>query len=387
MAGHAKAIMLTQNLQDSVGKLLLYVAKITRQYGDIVMEIFYKATSGLITVLREMLLSFVKSIGMTLGTLMASALLFSGSVILTLKTPYSDVGLDDFFEVIISEVKQSHVIAGIRPKILGSQLEPTKSEQEVENLAEVKSSNETDREVRVVAKNDVRTDGKHFDSRQLPNNSGSTVPATDARSHIQSSQPKLAEMVAASEVDRLSTFGQPSINDDFADMHSRLVSTAAYERKDWRHWIDEDLNCLSTRDEVLKAESVVKAKISRCRVVGGEWHDPYTSNVIVNPGELDIDHMVPLKEAHLSGGASWSLEKKERYANDLKLSSTLIAVSSGANRSKGAQDPAQWMPDNADYHCEYIRAWKEVKDKWGLRMDPKETKKVEEITQKCTGDS
>jgi hypothetical protein len=31
-----------------------------------------------------------------------------------------------------------------------------------------------------------------------------------------------------------------------------------------------------------------------------------------------------------------------------------LAVSRSANRSKGAKDPAQWMPQNVAFHCEYI---------------------------------
>jgi hypothetical protein len=31
-------------------------------------------------------------------------------------------------------------------------------------------------------------------------------------------------------------------------------------------------------------------------------------------------------------------------------------VSASANRSKGARDPAVWLPPNQEFHCEYVRA-------------------------------
>ncbi len=50
--------------------------------------------------------------------------------------------------------------------------------------------------------------------------------------------------------------------------------------------------------------------------------------------------MVPLKEAHQSGAANWSRERKKAYANDLDDPDTLIAVDRRLNRQKGAKDPA-----------------------------------------------
>tara|TARA_B100000427_G_scaffold250136_1_gene213362 strand:- start:1613 stop:1741 length:129 start_codon:yes stop_codon:yes gene_type:complete len=35
--------------------------------------------------------------------------------------------------------------------------------------------------------------------------------------------------------------------------------------------------------------------------------------------------------------------------------------------SKEAKDPAQWMPKNKAYHCEYIKKWVAVKKKIGVR--------------------
>jgi len=69
-----------------------------------------------------------------------------------------------------------------------------------------------------------------------------------------------------------------------------------YNRSDYHHWIDADNDCQSTRNEVLKAESVIPVSFktnSKCKVASGKWIDPYTGRTFNNPGQLDIDHVVP----------------------------------------------------------------------------------------------
>ena len=116
-----------------------------------------------------------------------------------------------------------------------------------------------------------------------------------------------------------------------------------YERKSYRHWIDEDRDCQNARHEVLIAESsstVVFKTEKGCRVVSGSWNDPYSGKTITDASKLDIDHLVPLKEVHESGGHAWDVYRKRDYANDLSDPNTLIAVDRGLNRQKGSGDPA-----------------------------------------------
>ena len=88
-----------------------------------------------------------------------------------------------------------------------------------------------------------------------------------------------------------------------------------YNRKDWGNWIDEDRNGLNTRHEVLAEESLIKPVISNNKVIKGKWFDKYTGKYFTNPSDLDIDHLVPLKNAHISGASNWSKKKKNRYYN------------------------------------------------------------------------
>jgi hypothetical protein len=163
------------------------------------------------------------------------------------------------------------------------------------------------------------------------------------------------------------------------------AAAVPYSRDLYGGWIDADGDCQDTRQEVLIAESVVPVQLDAagCRVVSGRWMDPYTGREITNPRELDIDHLVPLAEAHRSGGDAWTPERRRAYANHLAHAEHLIAVTAGANRSKGDKDPASWLPANAAYRCEYVRDWVLVKLRWGLRADDAELAAIDGVLRAC----
>ena len=102
-----------------------------------------------------------------------------------------------------------------------------------------------------------------------------------------------------------------------------------YDRAEWRHWIDEDSDCQDTRQEVLIEESRIEITFTSdgiCRVSQGQWFGAYTGTTVTEPGELDIDHFVPMANAHRSGGWAWTSEQKKAFANSLDDPDHLIAV-------------------------------------------------------------
>ena len=159
-----------------------------------------------------------------------------------------------------------------------------------------------------------------------------------------------------------------------------------YSRSQWNHWIDEDGDCQDARQEALISESLVEVTFEserKCRVSTGRWHGAFTGIYVEAPGDLDIDHLVPLKNAHDSGGWAWSLDRKQEYANYLVDQDHLIAVTKGANRSKGAKGPEEWRPLDEGYWCQYATDWTEVKMEWGLTMTQRETEAVIEMLDTC----
>ena len=159
-----------------------------------------------------------------------------------------------------------------------------------------------------------------------------------------------------------------------------------YDRGDWRHWIDADGDCQDTRQETLIAESSVPVTFKNgdsCRVASGRWTDPYTGEVVDDPGKLDIDHVVPLANAHVSGGHSWSAERKEAYANSLAYRGHLEATTALANKKKGSKTPAEWQPPDRTYWCQYATDWAVIKREWRLTATDKEADALCKMLTTC----
>lgn len=148
--------------------------------------------------------------------------------------------------------------------------------------------------------------------------------------------------------------------------------TSGYDRDLFRHWVDADGDGCHAREETLIAESVGSVSVSGDCDISGTWFSAFDGETTTNPSNFDVDHLVPLKEAWDSGANRWDSDTRERFANDLGSPHSLIAVSRGSNRSKGAKDPAEWMPPRQSYTCEYIFTWTLVKIRWSLTADQAE---------------
>ena len=105
--------------------------------------------------------------------------------------------------------------------------------------------------------------------------------------------------------------------------------------------------------------------------------------IFTEASDVDIDHLVPLKNAHLSGGWQWDDDRREDYANSMATDYHLIAVEKYANRAKGARGPEEWQPPDNSYHCEYAYSWIAVKSEWGLTATAAEWAALEEMLTRC----
>lgn len=161
-----------------------------------------------------------------------------------------------------------------------------------------------------------------------------------------------------------------------------------YDRDLFRHWSDADGDGCNTRYEVLIEESLTPVTVaSGCKLSGGTWVSAFDLKETIDPSTFDVDHLVPLKEAWDSGAWAWDAATRQAFANDLDYGMSLIAVSASSNRSKSDRDPADWMPPNNGYWCEYITAWVQVKTRWSLSVDLAEKSKIEEVAKDCSGET
>ncbi|HOT79742.1 MAG TPA: HNH endonuclease family protein [Microthrixaceae bacterium] len=162
--------------------------------------------------------------------------------------------------------------------------------------------------------------------------------------------------------------------------------TAGYTRESFKHWSDLDNDCFDARQQVLRDESTSQAQVdvgSYCTVVAGDWVSIYDGKEFTDPGELDVDHFVPLSEAWKSGANTWDAGRREAYANDVTDPGHLVAVSATSNRSKGDKDPARWLPPVQETRCWYVENWVSVKTRWGLSVDAAEKSAIARTLEAC----
>src|SRR5246127_1884010 len=135
-------------------------------------------------------------------------------------------------------------------------------------------------------------------------------------------------------------------------------------------------NGCDTRDDILDRDLVDKTYVSikRCpdAVATGTLHDPYTNTTIIfqrgaKVGEaVQIDHIVPLAYAWDMGAYNWPFPERLRFAND---PANLLAVEGQANQDKGDSPPAQWMPPNTAFACQYAMQFIAVLRGYQLPVD------------------
>ncbi|MCX6534949.1 MAG: HNH endonuclease family protein [Actinobacteria bacterium] len=154
-----------------------------------------------------------------------------------------------------------------------------------------------------------------------------------------------------------------------------------YKRSLFIHWADLNGDGCDTREEILKRDSTSKPQVDpyRCYVVAGDWVSPYDGARLSDRGDVDIDHVVALKEAWDSGAWAWSESQRKAYANDMTDRRTLIAVTDRVNVSKSDKDPSNWMPPLRSYWCTYLGDWISVKARWGLSMDQSEFGRISNL--------
>lgn len=189
-------------------------------------------------------------------------------------------------------------------------------------------------------------------------------------------------LVAVPDAAHAADYAAP-LSTAIADLPGAGEDRSGYARDEFTHWVDADGDGCTTRDEVLLEEADDPVSVgSGCALSGGRWYSYYDGASWTDPGDVDIDHLVPLAEAWDSGARDWSAAEREAYANDLGDRRTLVGVTDEVNQAKGDQDPAEWLPELQ--RCRYLGEWVAVKIRWGLSVDPGERSALESLASGCS---
>jgi Protein of unknown function (DUF1524) len=149
-------------------------------------------------------------------------------------------------------------------------------------------------------------------------------------------------------------------------------------------------NGCDTRNDILERDLIDKSyvAIKRCptAVATGTLNDPYTNAVVAFTrgnqvgASVQIDHIVPLALSWDLGARHWPEDLRLRFAND---PANLIAVAGQANQDKGDSEPAQWMPPNRAFWCQYAVQFAAVLRGYRLPVDQPSAAVLRDAASSC----
>jgi hypothetical protein len=160
-------------------------------------------------------------------------------------------------------------------------------------------------------------------------------------------------------------------------------------------WTDDNTapgghNGCDTRNDILDRDLVDKTftAIKRCpaAVATGTLYDPYTNDTIAFTrgnqvgAVVQIDHIVPLALAWDLGARDWADDMRRRFAND---PANLLAVQGQANQDKGDSEPADWMPPNHAFWCQYAVQFAAVLRGYALPIDDRSAVVLRDAAGTC----
>ncbi len=154
-------------------------------------------------------------------------------------------------------------------------------------------------------------------------------------------------------------------------------------------WSDVDHNGCDTRNDILKRDLidlVFKEKTNQCVILSGTLVDKYSGETIPfvrgvsSSMEVQIDHVVALSNAWVTGAYKLSDAQRKALANDPL---NLFAVKGRLNSQKSDGDAATWLPPLKSFRCTYVSQQIAVKKKYKLWVTLSEKAAIAKILISC----
>lgn len=163
---------------------------------------------------------------------------------------------------------------------------------------------------------------------------------------------------------------QQSLPDQVDSLTVEAERTSGYDRDAFGDY-DRDALLASNFEAFPSCDGYFSRYDGQCYEVGGGTSKEEADD------NVDVDHVVALKEAWDSGIANGDLEA---FGGD---TSNLTLLTSGVNRSKSDQDIAEWTPGNA--LCHYVETYVATKVEYDLSVDQAEKSALEDLAGDCSG--
>lgn len=166
-------------------------------------------------------------------------------------------------------------------------------------------------------------------------------------------------------------------------------AAADYDRDaQFGDWADPDGNGCDARNDILARDLVDVVSEDGCKVLSGTLADPYTGTTInftrgvATSSDVQIDHVVALQNAWISGANNLTQAQRVALANDPL---NLQATDGPTNGAKSASPADQWLPPNEAFRCQYVATQIAVKAKYDLRVTVPEKTTMENVLADCPG--
>ena len=155
----------------------------------------------------------------------------------------------------------------------------------------------------------------------------------------------------------------------------RYQDRVGYDRDEFgQTWADIDRNGCDQRNDVLRRDMRkrhTKPGTNGCVLAKGVLNvDPhnYASRKVSytkGDGDIEIDHVVSLRDAWKSGAEGWKPSKLEKFANHFM---NLEAIDSETNQDKGDKAADQWLPKSGSDACYYVSRQVALKYRYRLTV-------------------
>ncbi|MCA1008159.1 HNH endonuclease family protein [Rhodococcus hoagii] len=143
-----------------------------------------------------------------------------------------------------------------------------------------------------------------------------------------------------------------------------------------------------TRNNVLAADLTdveFRDGTRDCVVVAGTLADPYSGRTVAftkqDANAVQIDHVYPLAAAWDMGAASWPIERRRDFANDVTYN--LLAVSGPENQAKRDSTPSGWLPSDPAYRCFYVGKYLGVAVRYSLPITVGDRDAIADVAATC----